>query len=245
MIVVVLPAFNEAPDIAALLTAIRDRMIEASLEYRVVLVNDGSTDETVDRARSVEGLDLEILDRSTNLGLAQTIQEGLVRALETSQPEDVIVTMDADNTHSPGLILPMYGKVREGFDLVIASRYRPGARVVGLSTPRRFLSWAGNLLFRALLPIPGVKDYTCGYRAYLCGSLQRVIDELGPRFFTEQGFTCMPDILLKLRGRGLVMGEVPILLRYDRKASASKMNVSGNALASLRLLAVRRMGRLE
>lgn len=243
MIVVVLPAYNEGPDIAALLKETRDRLAETGLDYRVLLINDGSTDETVRRARSVEGLPLEVVDRDRNLGLAETIKEGLCLALETSAEDDVIVTMDADNTHSPGLILPMYWKLREGYDVVVASRFEPGARVVGLSSLRRALSWGGNLLYRVFLPIPGIRDYTCGYRAYRAGSLQRVVRDLGDEFFTERGFTSMPDILLKLRGQGVEMCEVPLLLRYDKKSSASKMRVGATILDALRLLVRRTLGR--
>lgn len=246
MIQIVLPAFNEGERIATLLGEIHETMGEAGLEYRVLLVNDGSTDDTVAQARSMEGtVSLHLLDREENLGFAATVKEGLVHSLAELDDRDAIVTMDADNTHSPGLILPMFWKLREGYDVVIASRYVPGARVVGLSGTRRFLSWAGNLLFRSLLPLPGVRDFTSGFRAYRCGSLRRVAEELGEDFFTETGFTCMPDILLKLRGRGLLLAEVPLLLRYDWKAGASKMNVQSTTLASLRLLFRRRLGWLR
>ena len=52
----------------------------------------------------------------------------------------------------------------------------------------------------------------------------------------------MPVILLKLRGKGLIMGEVPMILRYDHKATASKMNVGATVLDTLRLILRRRLG---
>jgi len=98
--------------------------------------------------------------------------------------------------------------------------------VIGLTAQRRFLSWGASWLFRAAFPIPNVRDYTCGFRAYRAGTLRRAIDG-NPDFFSERGFTCMVDILLKLRTEDppVLMTEVPLLLRYDKKIGASKMDV--------------------
>jgi dolichol-phosphate mannosyltransferase len=151
--------------------------------------------------------------------------------------------MDADDTHAPGLILRMVRMITEGHDVVIASRYRPGARTVGVPWPRRLLSRAGSLLFRVFLPIDGVRDFTCGYRAYRAEVIQRALAEHGARLVDQDGFQCMVDLLLKLRGRGLVFGEVPVVLRYDLKQGASKMKVARTAASTLALLVRRRLSR--
>lgn len=101
-----------------------------------------------------------------NLGLGATIRDGLVAAAESAGDRDIIVTMDADDTHAPGLILRMVRMISEGHDVVIASRYRPGSRSVGVPFFRQALSYCGSWLFRIVFPIRGVKDFTCGYRAY-------------------------------------------------------------------------------
>ena len=130
--------------------------------------------------------------------------------------------MDADDTHTPGLILRMVRMIREGHDIVIASRYRSGARVFGLSIGRRFLSWAASWLFRLLFPTPGVRDFTCGYRAYRGSTLHAAISKYGDQFVTAEGFQCMVDVLLKLRRMPVIFGEVPMILRYDRKAGKAR-----------------------
>jgi len=105
------------------------------------------------------------------------------------------------------------------------------------------MSRFGSLLFRVVLPIPGVRDYTCGFRAFRASVLQGAIAEYGRGFVDQEGFQSMVDILLKLRGRGLVFGEVPMVLRYDRKEGASKMDVRRTTTATLRLMLRRRLGR--
>jgi dolichol-phosphate mannosyltransferase len=147
--------------------------------------------------------------------------------------------MDADQTHNPDLVPRMVEMIRDGHDVVIASRYRRGSRVVGLSWHRRLGSRGAALLWRCALRLPGVKDYTCGFRAYRVAVLRRAFQDYGDRFVDQQGFQCMPDILLKLRPYNLVFGEVPLILRYDLKRGLSKMRLLKTVLGTLRLLATR------
>ena len=134
----------------------------------------------------------------------------------------------------------MVQMVREGHDVVIASRYRPGARVVGVSLPRRFTSYGASWLFRILFPTPGVRDYTCGFRAYRGQVLTSAVSRYGSRFVEAQGFQCMVDILLKLRKLDVIFGEVPMILRYDLKLGSSKMRVARTIWQTLSLLLKRR-----
>lgn len=241
---VVLPAFNEASTLATLLQRIDNSMFEASLSYRIILVDDGSTDETPAIAESAAAVfPMQIETHSINKGLGSTIRDGLLIAAEQAEGDDVIVTLDADNTHTPELILRMVRLVREGHDVVIASRYQKGSRTRGLSTQRRILSYLASILLRTLFPIRGVRDYTSGYRAYRAGVLISLIDAEGHGFVEADGFQVMVDILLKLsRRKDLIFGEAPLILRYDFKDGASKMNVSATIKDTLLLVARRRVG---
>jgi dolichol-phosphate mannosyltransferase len=161
-------------------------------------------------------------------------------ACRLAQPNDVVVTLDSDNTHTPELILRMVRMVREGHDVVIASRFVRGSRVRGVPLSRRILSRVAAVMFKVAFPIPGVRDYTCGYRAYRAGLLQEVT-AADPRFFDQDGFQVMVDILLKLRrNRDLIFGEVPLILRYDLKEGSSKMDVGGTIVSTLGLMWRRR-----
>jgi dolichol-phosphate mannosyltransferase len=223
---IVLPAYNEEAALPPLLRSLIDRLTEDQREFTIVVVDDGSKDNTL---RVVEEFGQKYpviaLSNIRNLGLAETIKRGLIYATEKSSADDVILTMDADNTHPAGLALRMIRLIREGNDVIIASRYREGSAIRGLSFQRRFLSYGASWMFRMLFPIAGVRDYTCGYRAYRAEVMKRLVLEHGDSFITETGFTCMVDILLRLRGRDLVFNEVPLVLRYDLKPTNSKMRV--------------------
>lgn len=239
---VVLPAFNEEVALPPLLEALEETLSSADLPWEALVVDDGSTDGTRRAARSYSRrLPLEILSHEVNRGLGATLRDGLTRAAERAKPRDVIVTLDADNTQSPALIPRMVECVEKGCDVVVASRYRPESEVRGVGLLRRGLSYWGSWLFRLTFPTPGVRDFTCGYRAYRAAVVVQALADEGATFFDQDGFQCNVDILLKLRRRGVSFGEVPLILRYDLKRGASKMDVIRTAAKTLRLLLRRRM----
>jgi dolichol-phosphate mannosyltransferase len=95
-------------------------------------------------------MSIDLIRHPRNLGLGETIQDALYRATELAAPDDVVVTMDADNTHSPELIPGMVAALAGGCDVVIASRFRPGSKVLGLNGFRRLMSHGGASCSRSL-----------------------------------------------------------------------------------------------
>lgn len=242
MVTVVLPAYNEEEGIVPLLGEIERLLKDRFSGVTVVVVDDGSTDGTVAKVRAFAGKNVRLLEHGTNRGLSEAIKTGLLEALRISSDKDVIVTMDADNTHCPGLIFRMGILIDEGNDVVIGSRYVSGARVLGLTADRKLLSLGASLLLRALFPIKNVRDYTSGYRAYRASVLREASRRWGDDFISESGFACMVDILLKLRRMPIVMNEVPLILRYDQKVGASKMHVGRTIGQTLAIIAKRLFG---
>lgn len=240
---IVLPAYDEAENLPALLGALQETMEDNYLDYEVIVVDDGSRDATASIAEAwSQQLPLVLVRHAVNQGLGASIRDGLQAAIERAGERDVVVTMDADATHMPGLIVQMVRMIGEGYDVVIASRYRPESRVYGVPMLRRLASRGASILMRVVFPIRGVRDFTCGYRAYRADVLRRAVDRYEGEFVNQEGFQCMVDILLKLRPMRLVFGEVPLLLRYDRKGGASKMDIGRTARNTLALLARRRFG---
>ena len=236
--IVVLPAYNEEANIGRLLNRIQEAMEESSFRYRVIVVDDGSTDRTAEILEEYASrMPLQVARHKVNQGLGATIRDGIYLAAKSASGNDVIVTMDSDETHPPGLIARMAGLIREGHDVVIASRYQPGGRVCGLTAGRRLISYLASLMCRVVFPTKGVRDYTCGFRAYRGEILHQALARYGDDFVAPGGFQCMVDILLKLRRAGAIMGEAPLILRYDLKRGQSKMKLARTALGTLSLLA--------
>lgn len=240
-VLVILPAFNEADNLSAVLASVDQALYEAGIEFEVIVVDDGSTDDTARIAREharYMPLHVEVHDRNQGLGAA--IRDGLRVAVERARERDIVVVMDSDNSHTPGLILNMVRRAQEGADVVIASRYRDGAIVRGVPMHRILLSWAARIVMQTLFPTAGVRDYTCGYRAYKSALLKRAFDRYGEGFVNQEGFQCMVDILLKLRKMGVVFREVPLMLRYDLKGGVSKMRIARTIAQTMKLLVRRR-----
>ena len=219
-------------------------MEENFIDYQVIVVDDGSEDRTTEIVeRYARELPVTLIRHASNQGLGATLRDGLQAALDRSSDRDIVVTMDADDTHTPGLIVRMVRMIGEGYDVLIASRYQPESRVYGVPLLRRVMSAGASWLMRVLFPIHGVRDFTCGYRAYRAAVLRKAVSHYQGQLVSQDGFQCMVDILLKLRPMQLIIGEVPLLLRYDRKGGKSKMQVWRTARQTLGLLVRRKLGR--
>jgi dolichol-phosphate mannosyltransferase len=243
VVYIVLPAYNEESNMKPLLDSLRETMEENFIRYEVIVVDDGSRDRTAEVVEAYAGdMPVVLVRHAVNQGLGATVRDGLQAALERASDRDIIITMDADDTHTPGLIVRMVRMMGEGYDVLIASRYRSESRVYGVSLLRRVMSSGASWLMRILFPIHGVRDFTCGYRAYRAAVLRQAVAHYQQRFVDQEGFQCMVDILLKLRRMPLIFGEVPLLLRYDRKAGKSKMDVWRTVRQTLVLLLRRRLG---
>jgi dolichol-phosphate mannosyltransferase len=243
-IFVVLPAYNEENSLGLLLEQIDQSMHEDGFAYQVIVVDDGSRDRTVAVAKEhAPYMPIRVEQHEANQGLGATIRDGLRVAAGLCAEQDIIVSMDADNTHTPRLIRTMVRSILEGSDVVIASRYRKGSYIRGVPFHRRLLSFGAYLVCKLVFPIPGVRDYTSGYRAYRAKVLQDAFALYGNDFINEGGFQCMLDILLKLRRMDVIFREAPLILRYDLKGGSSQMKVLRTIVATLSLLLRRRFGK--
>lgn len=236
-----LPAYNEADGLPSLLEKVKQVFATNGQPYHVIVVDDASLDDTSEIALSAaRNMPLTLVQHKTNQNLPGALRSGMMKAIELGCSGDVIVTMDGDDTHPPGAINCLLQKISEGYDVVTASRYQIGSRVMGVPFMRVLMTWGARMLFRVAMPIPGVRDYTCGYRAYRFDVLRDTMEYYGDEFVSEKGFSCMADVLLKMRRFNYVFGEVPLLLRYDQKQGVSKMAVRRTVWLTLKLLLKRR-----
>jgi len=245
VIFVILPAFNEEKVIGPTLLALAEAVRGREAEYHA----DGSTDATVaeaERAVAAAGgrLPLTVLRHGVNRGLGAGLRTGIYWCLDQAGDDDVVVTLDADNTHPPAMIPALVARVREDADLAIASRYRSGAEVHGVPGYRRALSDLGRLVFQALYPIRGVRDYTCCFRAYRVPVLRQARLVYGEELCTARGFEAVMDLLLRLGPLGIRVSEIGFVLDYGERVGQSKMKVLRTIRSTLVLLAKRRLERL-
>ncbi len=239
-IFITLPAYNEAESLPPLFESFQRAFAGAPPgSWRLITVDDGSRDATLEvLRRHADALPLDLVVHERNRGLGEAIKSGLRRALELSDcDDDIIVGMDADDTHPPETIPAMVRLIREeGADLVIASRYQRGSRQVGVPLRRKVLSWGALVIFHLFLNLPGVRDYTCGFRACRAGLARRGFEVFGDAIITRSGFACTDELLVHLATLNPVIREVPFTLRYDRKRGRSKLQLGITVLETLRLV---------
>lgn len=138
---------------------------------------------------------------------------------------DMIITMDADNTQPADRIPLLCEAIRSGADLAIASRFVKGGEQHGLSMLRRLLSWGAGKVMNFFVPIRGVRDYSCGYRAYRLSLLLEGTRHYGPNIIQSRNFSGMVELLLKMAPLADCVTEIPLKLHYELKKSASKMKI--------------------
>ncbi len=214
--VVVLPTYNEAENIARLLTAIR----QASPGTDVLVVDDASPDGT-GRIAETTGAELggvTVVHRPGKQGLGAAYRDGFGRVL--GEHYDVVASMDADFSHDPAVLAAMVDAIAGGADVVIGSRYVPGGGSQDWPLHRRLLSRWGNRYTAAALRLP-VTDCTSGFRAYRANRLAAI----DPGSTTSEGYAFLTELLRRLHHDGATIREVPILFR-DRERGTSKMSAA-------------------
>jgi len=233
----VVPAYNEEASIVDLIDRIAEVSREQGWDYRILVVDDGSADATGDLAKGKAAeYPVSVLRNEPNAGLGRTIRRGLRAAAEASGQDDVIFTLDADLTQDPGYAPAMLARLDQGdADVVIASRYRKGAAVEGLSAFRTMLSFVASALILLVRPIAGVRDYSCGFRAYRSTTVADGFARDGDDFVSEKGFACMVEIAERLRGYA-DFAEVPFVLHYDAKRKESAIKIGPTIRAYFRVI---------
>ncbi len=236
MIWILLPAFNEAESLPRLLPKIVEAMTTLKLDYRVVVVDDGSMDTTPDLLEQFRSqLPLDVVTHPINRGLGETERDGFEHIARAGKEGDILVRFDCDDTHEPEYIVSMLAKIEEGFDVVNTSRFQPGGDQLGVNGYRTIISYGANLFMRMVFGIDGVKDYSCGFRAYRLSVIRDAVRIFGNNFLQLRGlgFTSTLETIVKLKLLGCRFAEVPFVLRYDQKASESKMVSSITTLGYL------------
>jgi glycosyltransferase involved in cell wall biosynthesis len=215
VITVVVPAFNEADRLRALLPRIPARLF--GMPVQVIVVSDGSTDGTEAVALD-HGAALVRLPRHRGKGAA--LRAGLARAMELDPSQ--LVTMDADGQHDPADLEHLVRPVIAGeCALAAGSRFLPdGSR--GPSPLNRYL--VRKILIAALRATIG-RTYTdpcCGYRCFSVQALQ-AIRLRGDHYQSEL------EALFEAAIHGLSVVEVPVRAYYP--AGCSKMGARFGRLA--------------
>ena len=198
-ICVIIPAYNEAKNVGSVVSGAR-QFIED-----VVVVDDGSTDDTPARARQAGAI---LLEHKANQGKGVALKTGFDFALEKGY--DAVITLDADGQHDPAEI-PQFLQAAEEADVVVGTR---AANLTGMPLIRRFTNKMSSWILSGLAG-QRLTDTQSGYRLIKTRVLKKAKTK-------TTGFEAESEILLEAIGRGFRVVEIPIRTIYGGAKSHYK-----------------------
>ena len=213
----ILPTYNEAENIEAIVAAALPQLAATGLDHRVLVVDDGSPDGTgaiADRL-AAENPRVEVLHRTSKDGIGPAYLAGFARALAGGA--DLVMEMDSDFSHDPADI-PRLVAAAARADLVLGSRYVPGGGVTDWGLVRKLISRGGSLYAQILLGVP-VRDLTGGFKCFR----RPVLERLDLSAVDADGYGFQIEMTYRAVNAGFSVEEVPILFR-DRRVGSSKMS---------------------
>lgn len=213
-VVVVVPTYNERPNIETLVRGV----LALGPEYSLVVVDDNSPDGTgqiLDSLALAQPERIEVLHRPAKAGLGTAYLAGFAAALR-SKP-DLVAQMDADLSHDPAALADLVA-MAQSHDLVIGSRYVPGGGSRGWPLWRRLLSRLGGAYARAVLGVP-ISDLTGGFKVWR----RDLLEEIDLTTLRSDGYVFTIEATWRALQAGAQAVETPIIFT-DRVAGASKLS---------------------
>jgi dolichol-phosphate mannosyltransferase len=211
---IVIPTYNEREGLAAIVSAVRAAVPEATL----LIVDDNSPDGTGRLADELAAADpgVRVLHRAGKEGLGRAYIDAFVRLLDEGWER--IVQMDADFSHAPDDVPRLLRALDEGADVAVGSRYVAGGSTVNWGIQRKVISRGGSFYARLVLGV-GVRDLTAGFKAWRAETLRRIsLREVG-----AQGYGFQIEMTYRALKAGARLTEVPIRF-VDRRVGQSKMS---------------------
>lgn len=219
---IVIPAHNEEEIIGATIESIRTTLRESGRDWQIVVVDDGSSDATFEKAKSALGGQGLILRLSVCRGKAGAIVEG-VQACST----EFLLFTDADLSVPP----VFFEKAAENLqhaDVVIASRHLPGSKLL---RRQPWLRETCGEIFRVLVQrlfLPDISDFTCGLKAFRTIHAREMFRNLNCLDWTFD-----VELLLRAREANLKISELPVT--WDNRLD-SRVRLFSAIAGSLRSL---------
>jgi dolichol-phosphate mannosyltransferase len=211
---VIVPTFNESGYIGKLLP----KLFELKLD--VLIVDDGSTDGTIEIAKSIDTSvnQLNFLLRNSKEGLGNAYRAGYAWALSNNYAR--IIQMDADGSHQVSDLKSMlrYSDENPEVELVIGSRWIPDGAIENWSKIREILSRTANKYTQVLLQL-GVRDATAGLRIYK----SPLIERMKVQDVKSEGYCFQIEMTKAAQAAQAIIAEFPITFK-ERETGSSKMS---------------------
>lgn len=216
MIAIVIPTFNEAANIEALLA----RILAVGPDYHAIVVDDNSPDGTAQVVRKLAENEprIQLLLRTTDKGFGLAVRAGFARALESGA--ELIGQMDADGSHDPRVFEDLRSAIESGeADGMIGSRYLATSEIQGWNLHRHANSRVANTLTKWIARLP-IADATNGLRLFR----REVLEAIDLVQLRSRGYSIILETNYCAHRLGFRLGERPITF-HPRMAGESKLGL--------------------
>ena len=212
-ILVVVPTYNEADNIARLIPVV----LGLAGEIEILVVDDNSPDGTAGVVKEMAKREsrIHLLERPGKMGLGSAYVLGFKYALEHHY--GFVIQMDADFSHDPHEI-PTFCAAAKNADLVLGSRYANGVRVLNWPIHRLLLSYFANVYSRIMTGLP-ITDATGGFKCFR----RSVLESINLNTIRSNGYAFQIEMTFKAWKKGFHVEEIPITF-LDRRHGSSKMS---------------------
>ena len=230
---IVIPAFNERARIPATLRSVVDCVRTRGWSAEVIVVNDGSTDETAQLVSefSEHAPEVRLIENPRNCGKGYSVRSGILHALG-----EVVMFTDADLSSPIEEAERLFAAIAQGADIAIGSRWLASSRQTHRQPLyRQFFGRCFNALTRMVMNLP-FADTQCGFKAFTRSAAQTVF-----QLQTIERWGFDPEILFIALKRGYHIQEVPVSWAHDARSRISYLR---DGLQMLKELAIVRWNAL-
>ena len=210
---VIVPTYNEKDNIQTVV----ERVNALGIDIDILVVDDNSPDGTAEIVKELQTKyeNLHLMERVGKLGLGSAYVAGFKWALKRDY--EYILEMDADLSHNPFDIPRLINRAKEGYDVVIGSRYCNGVNVIHWPIKRLILSYGANKYTRMVTGLP-IKDCTSGFKCYR----REVLESIDLERIKSSGYSFQIEMKFRAWKKGFSLVEVPIIFE-ERSEGRSKM----------------------
>jgi dolichyl-phosphate beta-glucosyltransferase len=207
---VIIPCYNEEKIIYRNAIKVFNYLKERFKNFEIIVVNDGSNDRTIEELRKLENfIKIKVINNKKNQGKGKAVRDGILRS-----NCDVIMFVDADLPVRVEEIERFLAEIKKGYDIVIASRFLPGAKLI---IPAKWYRKIAERIFMFLRMIIlntfEIKDTQCGFKMFK--------GEVAKKIFSKSkinGFAFESEIIFLAKKFGYKIKELPVLLQNPQES---------------------------